>query len=954
MLHMLAGRRLFRGVTAWLLGLFLLLFAHPPAWAALATDVVVSTNRSAAASAIASPSFSTSSPGELLLAFVATDARSTGMAVTSMSGAGLSWTLVRRTNAQPGTAEIWRAFAPSRLSGASVQANLSQSVAASLTVVSFTGADPSGSGAGAIGATGSGNASAGAPSASLVTTRANSWVFGVGSDYDNAVARTVPAGQNLVNQYLANVGDTYWVQRQNTPTSASGTTVTINDTSPTADRYNLTVVEVRAPPSSASYAVSGNISPAALGAGAAVSLSQGASMVSSTSANATGAFSFASVPDGTYTVTPSKAGVNFSPASRNVTVNGAAATVAAFTAATGMARLPDLSVIIPPGRMSIVGSGSSRMFQYTHDTFNGGNGPLVIQPQYNPASGLYLGTQYLYSYATGTWTLSHQVPVAGAFMFHAEHGHFHFPFVTFGLYAQAANGGPGVPVAISEKNGFCIADSFIYAPGLPNAGAIGNLGACSDPTSLRGLDIGAVDEYDRSDPGQSISLANVPDGTYWLRAIVDPENFLAESDESNNETDVLLTISGNTVTEVRQVKPTLPAPPAISLTFPVDLARVSGTINLQASAPTGARVQYLLNGQPLGNPVPAPFTLQWNTATAADGSNWLAVQTTDPSTGRTGTSRVARVTVANGGTRPPAVTVASPEPGATVSSVTVLSATVSSSARVTGVQFFVDGSPVGARLTSAPYLLYWDSRAAAAGSHAVAVSATDAYGLTGTSNPVTFTVDNSRPPNKIGIDAKVSVDGAGVMTTPAFSTATSSDFLVAFVAYDGPPDTAQSANVSGAGLPWTLIARSNSQRGTSEIWAVKTHYVLSSATVTAQPTAVGFHGSLVVMAFTNAAGPGVVGRAGAPSGPPDLYLPGVSAGNWVFAVGNDWDHAIARVPVSGQVLVHQRLDTQLGDTFWVQSTTAPSTANTLVDIHDTSPTTDQWNYAAMEIVATRP
>jgi hypothetical protein len=53
------------------------------------------------------------------------------------------------------------------------------------------------------------------------------------------------------------------------------------------------------------------------------------------------------------------------------------------------------------------------------------------------------------------------------------------------------------------------------------------------------------------------------------------------------------------------------------------------------------------------------------------------------------------------------------------------------------------------------------------------------------------------------------------------------------------------------------------------------------------------------------------------------------------------------------VLVHRRVDTQVGDTYWVQSTAAPSTADALVDIHDSAPTSDQWNYAAVEIVATR-
>jgi hypothetical protein len=77
------------------------------------------------------------------------------------------------------------------------------------------------------------------------------------------------------------------------------------------------------------------------------------------------------------------------------------------------------------------------------------------------------------------------------------------------------------------------------------------------------------------------------------------------------------------------------------------------------------------------------------------------------------------------------------------------------------------------------------------------------------------------------------------------------------------------------------------------------------------------------------------------------------AGSWVFAVGNDWDRATPRTPVAGQVVVHQWVNTSSGDTYWVQSTDAPSTAFALVDIHDTAPTADQWNYAAVEIVATR-
>lgn len=1126
MMQATASRGALRAVVGWILGVLLLALAQTPARGALATDVVVFTNRSNSGPAITSPSFSTAASGELLLAFVASDGKSPGMTVTGITGAGLTWVLVRRTNTQLGTSEIWRAFAPAPLSNVSVRAALSQSVSASITIVSFTGADASGSnGAGAVGATGSGNAAAGAPTASLVTTRDNSWVFGVGNDWDNAVARTVPADQTLVNQYLANVRDTYWVQRKNAPTATSGTPVTINDTSPTTDRWNLTLVEVLPAPASATFAVAGTIAPAALAAGATVTLSQGATVIStatvdaagayrfasvangsyavtpakpgvvfsptaqsltvngaavsvpaftagattfgvsgtivpaalgsgasvvlaqggttvatatadsggnygftnvangsytltpaktgvaftpasltitvsggavavpafaatsttstfaisgsiapaslasgatvrlsqggvttaSTTVNASGNYSFANVGNGTYTVTPSKPGFSFSPTLQNVTVNGASVTLAAFTAAAaGSLNYPDLSVIMPAGRMSISGTGTGRMLDYTHDTFNGGSGPLVIQPEYNAASGNYLGVQYIYSFNAGTWTLVRQVPIAGAFVFHAAHGHFHFPFVTFGLYEVAADGNPGAPVVLSEKNGFCIANSFIYDPTLPNAGALGNLGPCSDPLALRGLDIGAVDEYDRSDPGQSISLANVPDGTYWLRAIVDPDNYMFESDKANNETDVLIAISGTTVTELQRVTRVLPPPPTVTLNSPADQAQVTGTINLTAGAPSGATVQYLLNGQALGTPQAAPFTLAWDTLSIPDGIAWLAAQATDPASGRVGTSAVARVRVANGGTQPPVVTISSPDAGATLYAVSALGATVAAAGPVTGVQFYVDSLPVGPRMTAPPYLFYWDTRTASDGPHTLTATATDSFGLTGTSSPVAFNVDNSRPPNAIGIDAKVVVDGAGTMTTPAFSTTTPSDLVVAFVAYDGPATSPQTATVSGGGLTWTLAIRSNTQAGTSEVWVAKASFALNNVTVTSQPTVAGFHGSLVVMAFTNAAGIGVVGRAGAPTGAPDIYLPGISAGNWVYAVGNDWDRAVARVPVAGQVLVHQRVDTAVGDTFWVQSTVAPSTANALVNIHDDSPTNDRWNYAAVEIVATRP
>ena len=114
--------------------------------------------------------------------------------------------------------------------------------------MTFTGVDTSGTnGSGAIGATGAGNSSGGAPTASLTTTRDGSWIVGVGVDFDGALNRIAGANQTIVHQDLQSspsAADTFWVQMQNAPTPLSGTTVTINDTAPATHRYNLSICEV--------------------------------------------------------------------------------------------------------------------------------------------------------------------------------------------------------------------------------------------------------------------------------------------------------------------------------------------------------------------------------------------------------------------------------------------------------------------------------------------------------------------------------------------------------------------------------------------------------------------------------------------------------------------------------------------------------------------------------------
>ena len=190
--------------------------------------------------AVTTASFHTALPGELLLAFVASDGPTSAAQTVTVSGAGLTWTLAGRANSQLGTAEIWRTTASSVVTGTVSSTQARTGYDQSLTVVAIQGS----TGVGASTAAGAGS---GAPTVNLVTTKTGSLVFGVGNDWDNAIARTLGANQVIQHQWVdTRVNDTFWVQTTSGPSGPAGSVVTLNDTAPTGDRWNFAAVEVTA------------------------------------------------------------------------------------------------------------------------------------------------------------------------------------------------------------------------------------------------------------------------------------------------------------------------------------------------------------------------------------------------------------------------------------------------------------------------------------------------------------------------------------------------------------------------------------------------------------------------------------------------------------------------------------------------------------------------------------
>jgi hypothetical protein len=92
---------------------------------------------------------------------------------------------------------------------------------------------------------------------------------------------------------------------------------------------------------------------------------------------------------------------------------------------------------------------------------------------------------------------------------------------------------------------------------------------------------------------------------------------------------------------------------------------------------------------------------------------------------------------------PPLISMTAPLPGAVVSGSILFSADASDDSAIAGVQFLVDGSPVGMEDLTAPYSSTWDSRAVANGTHTITARARDIGGNISTSTPVSVTVTNS-------------------------------------------------------------------------------------------------------------------------------------------------------------------------------------------------------------------
>jgi hypothetical protein len=115
-------------------------------------------------------------------------------------------------------------------------------------------------------------------------------------------------------------------------------------------------------------------------------------------------------------------------------------------------------------------------------------------------------------------------------------------------------------------------------------------------------------------------------------------------------------------------------------------------------------------------------------------------------------------------TTPPTVSLSAPSNGANVAGLVVVRASAADNRGVTGVQFRLDGAPLGVEDTTAPYEIAWETAGVPNGTHTLSAVARDAAGNSATASPVTVTVANGVPQAV----RRIEESGAGVSYTPGW------------------------------------------------------------------------------------------------------------------------------------------------------------------------------------------
>jgi thermitase len=179
-------------------------------------------------------------------------------------------------------------------------------------------------------------------------------------------------------------------------------------------------------------------------------------------------------------------------------------------------------------------------------------------------------------------------------------------------------------------------------------------------------------------------------------------------------------------------------PPSVGISNPANASTVAGLVPVQGSATDNVgvvNIQLLVDGTLTGTTSSSPFSFNWNSSLAANGSHILTVKASDAA-GNVGQAATT-VNVSNQtDTIPPTVSITSRVDGQTLWSNTTVTVSASDNVGVTQVSLYIDGALYGTD-SSAPYTFTFNAKKISKGTHTLTAKAWDAAGNVGISSPVT-------------------------------------------------------------------------------------------------------------------------------------------------------------------------------------------------------------------------
>ena len=202
---------------------------------------------------------------------------------------------------------------------------------------------------------------------------------------------------------------------------------------------------------------------------------------------------------------------------------------AACCAAQPALLLPDLQVW-PPFDLSVqhLPWNGRRRLRLAITFWNSGRGPLELQGVFDSASGQTQVWQQIHAEDGSVQQYS-----AGEFVWHPEHGHWHFEdFAVYELWSVSAKGALERVVATSGKVTFCILETNVVDADRPDFSGRRAYAICGP--NRQGLSVGWGDTYASDLVGQMVDVTDVSNGVYALKVTVDPHNRLTEASDSNN------------------------------------------------------------------------------------------------------------------------------------------------------------------------------------------------------------------------------------------------------------------------------------------------------------------------------------------------------------------------------------------------------------------------------------